>query len=55
LVSEGANQLPAAIKIGGGKDQWGAQAFLYESFHGLYPGFPLTTHFKQKRAQKSTF
>ena len=37
-----------------GKDQWGVQALLYESFHGLYPDLPRTTHFKQKRAQKST-
>jgi hypothetical protein len=31
------------------------QPFLYGSFHRLYPDFPLTTHFKQKRAQRARF
>jgi hypothetical protein len=38
-----------------GKDQWGVQAFLYGSFHGLYPDLPRATHFKQKRTQRARF
>ena len=55
MVSHGTDQLPAAIKLGRGKDQWGVQAFLYGSLYGLYPDFPPTTLFKQKRAQIGTF